>query len=173
MNEPRDFEYGDPLADAGTEGWAKRKREFDRLTVSAAEQGVRSDLTSGHGVPKSDAEVGRTKRLRAVNRASAVIQRLHDEDLLAVDVAAKFGPSNAEKRKEMDRRAKVLQERLESIRILQPDLLHRKVKRLMNEAARDILAIKPSLLEKAQRAARRLTGKDRKAFLGWVNGGMQ
>src|SRR5262249_43833578 len=32
-------------------------------------------------------------RLHAINRAPAVVQKLHDDDLLAVGGAAKFGPS--------------------------------------------------------------------------------
>jgi hypothetical protein len=251
MNALRDFEYGDPLADAGTEGWAKRtrvvllskvdgtkfsvhdlkchldaffqhrgwakldrgdgkkfvhfrefvespkpwglgtaydrfraliaseigEREFDRLTASEGEQGARSDLTSGHGVPKLDAEVRRTKRLRAVNRAPPVIQRLYDDDLLAVALAAKFGPKPPkdeamarEKKAEMERRADALQARLESAQVFQPNMPHRRLKQRMNEAAREILALKPpDPFEQVIRMAKKLSAKDKQRLKRWAN----
>jgi hypothetical protein len=58
------------------------ERAFDRLTASEPMQGERTDLTSGTEYPKSG--VRRTKQLRASNRAPAVVQRLDDQDLLAV-----------------------------------------------------------------------------------------
>jgi hypothetical protein len=63
------------------------EREFDRMTASETVQGERCDLTSGHAVRKLDAEEKKNGRLRAINRAPAVVQRLYDQDLLAVELA--------------------------------------------------------------------------------------
>jgi hypothetical protein len=63
------------------------EREFDRLTASEAVQGARTDLeeTSRIGCEKFGAR--RTQQLRAINRAPEILQRLYDQDLLAVDLA--------------------------------------------------------------------------------------
>jgi hypothetical protein len=68
------------------------EREFDRLTASeclSAGRPTKEEENRGLEVPDSRR---RTKRLRAINRAPEIIQRLYDQDLHAVDLAAKFGP---------------------------------------------------------------------------------
>jgi hypothetical protein len=68
------------------------EREFDRLTASKSAQGARVDVdTSRHNGEKLKTPRDQS-RLRAINRAPATVKALYDRDLLAVDLAAKFGP---------------------------------------------------------------------------------
>lgn len=135
------------------------EREFDRLTASEPVQGMRTDKTSGHNVPKSNEK--KSKRLRAINRAPEIIQKLYDRDLIGVDVAAKFGPklpepkpddSDEERDKklaearrlkdELAKKADALQRRVETLEIFEPDLKPNKAKVRINTEARELLELK-------------------------------
>jgi hypothetical protein len=68
------------------------EQEFDRLTVSECLSAGRPSMEEENRCVESNkSERERNSRLRAINRAPEVIQRLYDHDLFAVDLAAKFG----------------------------------------------------------------------------------
>jgi hypothetical protein len=152
------------------------EREFDRLTASQPAQGERSDLTS----PLEEAKLPdkTTWKYRAINRAPAVIKKLFDDDLLAVDVAAKFGPAppkgangaGHERRGELERKAEALQERVETIRVFRADLTPRKLKQEINAAAREILQLKERTREEWLRHWwKKCTAAERRKFLTEVS----
>jgi hypothetical protein len=67
----------------------------DLATVAPGHQGERTDLeTSGHRVPKSDAEVKKEKRLRAIQRAPEVVQDLYRHGLIPQTGAVSLGPKS-------------------------------------------------------------------------------
>jgi hypothetical protein len=64
------------------------EREFDRMTASEClSAGRPSQESENRGIECPDSR-RRTKQLRAINCAPEIIQRLYDQDLLAVDLAA-------------------------------------------------------------------------------------
>jgi hypothetical protein len=149
------------------------EREFDRLTASQPTQGERSDKTSHIGCAKSGHR-NTSSRLRAVDRAPAVIRKLFDDDLIAVDVAAKFGPApprdvngvGHERQGELGRKAEALQERVETIRVFRADLTPRKLKQEINAAAREILQLKERTREEWLRHWwKKCTAAERRKFL--------
>jgi hypothetical protein len=147
------------------------EREFDRLTAS--EDARQKDEETGQYIPSGhEGPMGSrsAKRLRAVNRAHPVIQRLYDQDLIGVDVAAKFGPADTNGRKqEMNARAEILGERLADIRVFRPDLSGQKLKREVNRVAREVLEIQePTPLDALRRAWKKASAEERQAFIAEV-----
>jgi hypothetical protein len=87
------------------------KRAAELATVAPGQQGERND-TSGHCVRKSEQEMRKVGRLRAILRAPEVVQQLYKENLITQTTAAKMGPKSpppalasavAEARQEMER----------------------------------------------------------------------
>jgi hypothetical protein len=148
------------------------EREFDRLTASEPMQGERTDITSVQNVPKlNGAKKQKSKLLRAIYRAPAIIQRLYDQDLLAVDLAAKFGPrtEDPKTKREMEGRARLLQERLEAQEGFCSQMSLATRKRELNKAAREILSIRQKTpLENLQYWWRRASPEERAAFRGFM-----
>lgn len=172
---------GDPLVPPleTAEETAGRLREQASEPEKRGPKGA-EEANSGIQCPKSDAR--RSKQLRAINRAPASVRSLYDNDLLAVDVAAKFGPdlSGLEKkdpaaakakREEIDRRANALQSRLEAIQVFQPNMPPRQVKREMNAAAREVLGLKEqSPLDQLRAAWKKASREEREAFVTEIGG---
>src|SRR5262249_11701035 len=68
------------------------KRAAELATVAPGQQGEHTD-TSGHGVLKSEQEMRREGRLRAILRAPELVQFLYRDGLISQAAAAKMGPS--------------------------------------------------------------------------------
>jgi hypothetical protein len=146
------------------------EREFDRWTTNEPK-------TENGRPPKQDkpaiewhvSNTSRSRQLRAINRAPPVIQKLYDDDLIAVDLAAQFGPKDETRKEDRQARSDALQRRVEALRIFRQDLSPRLLKREINRAAREILELETATpLELAKKAFLKLNAQEHRQFLTWA-----
>jgi len=142
------------------------ERELDRWTISEPGEAGRPAEGENLGIQCRDLSKRRVGQLRAINRAPADIQKLYDDDLIAVDLAAKFGAKDDTRKEDMQSRSDALQRRVDALRIFRRDLPAHLLKREINRAAREILELKvPTPFDVAWEAFKKLDDRDKKRFL--------
>jgi hypothetical protein len=171
VTSPEGLRYGDYQkfrAVAISESGIMNGREYDLLTAAPVRDGGRPEKNPS---PRRTGLTGtsKTKRLRAINRAPALIRKLYVAGLIDVKLAELLGPD--EHAAGYEERKSKAQQALQAIQALAKNGDDAKYRHAVNETVRRVFA-RPqpsaSALEQLRRCWSRASATERKDFLRWL-----